>query len=58
MSLSKKDLLGKKEALLRQLGDLQRQLYNVEGAVMFIDIELKKMEEKEESNGGKSSRID
>ena len=55
MSLSKKDLLGKKEALLRQLGDLQKQLYNVEGAVMFIDLEIKKMKEQEVIDVGKSS---
>ena len=55
MSLSKKDLLGKKEALLKQLGGLQKQLYNVEGAVMFIDLEIKKMKEQEVIDVGKSS---
>ncbi|KKK90364.1 hypothetical protein LCGC14_2723770 [marine sediment metagenome] len=58
MSLSKKDLLGKKEALLKQLGGLQKQLYNVEGAVMFIDLEIKKMKEQEVIDVGKSPRID
>ena len=58
MSLSKKDLLGKKEALLKQLGNLQKQLYNVEGAVMFIDLEIKKMKEQEVIDVGKSPRID
>lgn len=50
MSLSKEDLLGKKESLLKQLGNLQKQLYNVEGAVMFIDLEIKKMGESEKVN--------
>lgn len=58
MSLTKEDLLGKKEALLKQLGDLQRQLYNVEGAVMFIDLEIKKMKEQEVIDVGKSPRTD
>ena len=55
MSLTKEDLLGKKEALLKQLGNLQKQLYNVEGAVMFIDLEIKKMKEQEVIDVGKSS---
>lgn len=48
MNLTKEDLLEKKESLLKQLGNLQHQLYNVEGAIMFIDLEIKKMGEKNE----------
>ena len=50
MSISKEDLLGRKKALLIQLGNIQKQLYNVEGAIMFIDIEIKKMEEPKKTD--------
>ncbi len=58
MNISKKDLLEKRKTLLVQLEKTQRQLYNIEGAVMFIDIELKKMNEEEVNDGGEGPRTD
>lgn len=47
MSLSKKDLLKRKEMLIHQM-------YNIEGALMFIDKSLKEIEEAEEDGEKKS----
>ncbi|KKM18262.1 hypothetical protein LCGC14_1667530 [marine sediment metagenome] len=53
MSISKEDLLVMRKNLSTQLGNAQKNLYNIEGAIMFINIELKKMEEQDvrESTG-------
>ncbi len=49
--LTKEDLISKKEMMIKQLNITQQQLFQIQGAIMFVDQEIKKMEEKE--NGEK-----
>ncbi len=42
--LTKEDLISKKEIMIKQLNTTQQQLFQIQGAIMFVDQEIKKME--------------